>query len=111
MLFVAVQLVGGSQADHHSSSLAVPGFQGTWTVDNRCRAIYLPAILRRKSGAGASRTFSPALPSQGSRLTCIQISDADLAQIEWDAVVEIYARQANRNREALDMVPLGTWGR
>ncbi len=86
------------------------GSGSTWTVENRCRTLYLPVILRSGAGAAASTTFAPAQPAQRPRLNCIQVSDADLAQIEWDAVAETYARQADRNRRAFDMVPLSTWG-
>lgn len=79
-------------------------------MENRCRTLYLPAILRGDTGAAASTAFASAQPAQGARLKCLQISDADLAQIEWDAVAETYTRQANRNRQAFDMVPLSTWG-
>jgi hypothetical protein len=68
--------------------------------------VYLPAILKD----GPSR-FAREVTAQGARLNCVRISDADLAQIQRDAELEIYARQANRNRQAYDMVPLGTWGR
>ncbi len=87
---------------------ATPG--STWAVENRCRTLYLPAILRGGAGAAASTAFAPVQPAQSARLNCLQISNADLAQIEWDAVAETYARQANRNRRAFDMVPLSSWG-
>lgn len=109
-LLAASRPVVRSTANGLGRQPAAPRFQSTWTVENRCRALYLPAILRDGTGAAAPTAFAPAQPAQGASLDCIQVSDADLAQIEWDAVAETYARQANRNRRAFDMVPLSSWG-
>lgn len=110
-LLAASRPVVRSTANSLGRLPAAPRLQSTWTVENRCRTLYLPAILSGGAGAAASNEFVLARPAQVARLNCIQISDADLAQIEWDAVAETYARQANRNRQAFDMVPLSTWGR
>jgi hypothetical protein len=118
VLFIATWLASGLTASSGGAPRAMSRVQpapianpgSTWTVENRCRTLYLPAILRGGAGAVASAGFAPAQPAQSARLNCIQISDADLAQIEWDAVAETYARQANRNRRAFDMVPLSSWG-
>jgi hypothetical protein len=83
--------------------------QGSWTVENRCRTLYLPVILGGSAGGAGGAHLAPAPPVAG--LECIRLSDADLAQLEWDVIAETQARQANRNREAFDMVPLSSWGR
>jgi hypothetical protein len=110
-LLAASRPVVRSTANGLGSQPAAPRLQSTWTVENRCRMLYLPAILRGGTGAAAPAAFAPAQPAQGTSLDCIRVSDADLALIEWSAVAETYARQANRNRQAFDMAPLSTWGR
>ncbi len=83
----------------------------TWTVENRCRTLYLPVLLNGGGRAAAALPLALGQPAQGPTLNCIRVSAADLAQLEWDAVAETQARQANRNRQAFDMAPLSTGGR
>jgi len=117
-LFVTSQLAGNLSAGREGLPLAASRFQsaaadrpgGAWTVENRCRTLYLPALLAG-GGSGASfGAFALAQPGQRASLNCLWLSDADLARIEWDAAVATYARQANRNRQGFDMAPLSSWG-
>ena len=117
VLFAASQLAGRLSASREGLPLAAPRLQpaasirpdAAWTVENRCRTLYLPAILAGGSG-GFSAAFAPAQPAQRASLDCLWLSDADLARIAWDAAVATYARQANRNRQGFDMPPLSSWG-
>jgi hypothetical protein len=107
ILLMLARLDERSQAERPVSSRTASTYQGTWKVENRCRANLLPLILKRNSGFAPGGPLPPASSAQASGLDCIQISDSDLAELEWEVLAEVYARQANRNRERFGFVPIG----